>query len=128
MKKLILSAMLGITIATITTSCGESRGRKVSASESIITSEIKVQNRTLEDLMNSEFIKAGLNIAIRRKGQDLYPPKAGTVPDPKMLKLVEKKAKFTIPAGATAKDLTDLIAKAFQVKAKFEKGQIVIEL
>ncbi len=128
MKKLVLSAMLGVAITIVGTSCGDSSSSNITASQSIITSEIKVKKQTLEDLMNTELPQVGLDVAIRRKGKDLYPPTGGAHPDPEMLKVLDKRVTFIIPEGSTAKEVTELVAEAFKVKAKFENGKIVIEL
>ena len=126
MKKFILSAMIGLSTAFIITGCGDSGAPKIDGNKAIINSEVKVKNISLEEFLNTTVYSTGLQMGVERNGKSLYPP-AGQ-PDSEMLKVLDKKAKFTVQSGATAKDLATAISEAYGVNAKFKGNKIVIEL
>ncbi|UDQ99009.1 hypothetical protein AAEX28_02730 [Lentisphaerota bacterium WC36G] len=126
MKKLIFSLIIGASLVLIATGCGEPSKPKVSANEKLTSSSSKITKTRLEEFLGTYVNNAGIMLDIKKNGKSIYPP-TGPM-DADLVKLLEKQASFTLPAGITASELAALIAEKYEVNASFNNGSIVINL
>ena len=127
--KLLFCALLAFQIIMFTISCGDGV-KPVDSSIVVCTQDVKIDKQTIEEIfLNAISNKTNGNsqVIIKKGGTQVYPPVERKIPK-EVVKLLDKKVSFTIPAGSKFTDLVKILNEQFAVKGKVDGNDYVIDL